>query len=82
MSVERGRRLTEHDLHQYMRGITDGLAAAYERIRRRTSEDPGTAGDQGEEDWGALFSANGSSSYDWITCGRAGSDRRDQQVER
>jgi hypothetical protein len=46
------------------------------------TEDPGTAGDQGRGGLGGHFSANGSSSYDWITCGYAGSDRQDQQVER
>jgi hypothetical protein len=46
------------------------------------TEDPRTAGDQGARKIGGHVSANGSSSYDWITCGRAGSDRQDQQVER
>ncbi|MFF8021546.1 DUF6602 domain-containing protein [Streptomyces sp. NPDC007896] len=27
----------------------------YERIRLRATEDPGTAGDEGEENWASLF---------------------------
>lgn len=42
-----------HDLHDFMRQISVEMASEYQRIRRRSVEDPGTAGDQGEENWAA-----------------------------
>jgi hypothetical protein len=38
-----------HDLHNFMRQISTEMSAEYDRIRMRATEDPGTAGDQGEE---------------------------------
>lgn len=45
----------QHDLYKFMQAIKQEIAAEYERIRMRTTEDPGTAGDQGEENWADLF---------------------------
>ena len=44
-----------HDLAEFMRQVSVEMASEYERIRRRTHEDPGTAGDQGEENWASLL---------------------------
>ena len=44
-----------HDLYDFMRQIDAEMAAEYNRIRKRTAEDPGTAGDQGEENWAELL---------------------------
>ena len=44
-----------HDLHDFMQQKSDWLAAEYCRIQRRVPEDPGTAGDQGEENWATLL---------------------------
>jgi len=44
-----------HDVFNYMQQTTDEMARDYERIRQRSHEDPGTAGDQGEENWATLF---------------------------
>ncbi len=52
-----------HDLHEFMRQISDEMAAEYNRIQMRSPEDSGTAGDQGEENWTELL-------RDWLprTC--------------
>lgn len=44
-----------HDLHTFMAQVTDEMASEYERIFARSSEDPGTAGDEGEENWASLL---------------------------
>src|SRR5882724_3080284 len=45
----------EHDIHDFIRKAQGDLQAEYVRIQKRATEDPGTAGDQGEENWAALF---------------------------
>ena len=44
-----------HDLHDFMRQVSVEMAAEYQRIQKRSTEDPGTAGDQGEENWATLL---------------------------
>jgi hypothetical protein len=44
-----------HDLHTFMQQTTSEIASEYERIRARSKADPGTAGDQGEENWAQLL---------------------------
>ena len=44
-----------HDLYNFMEQISDEMSAEYHRIQRRAAEDPGTAGDQGEENWAELL---------------------------
>lgn len=44
-----------HDLAELMQQVTDTMATDYNRIRKRSKEDPGTAGDKGEEDWAVLL---------------------------
>ena len=44
-----------HDLHDFMQQKSDWIAAQYNRIQKRITEDPGTAGDQAEEDWAKLL---------------------------
>jgi hypothetical protein len=46
-----------NDLFDFLKAQTAAIAAEYERIRKRTLEDPGTAGDQGEENWATLLRA-------------------------
>jgi len=53
-----------------MAQVSDEMAAEYMRIRKRTQEDPGTAGDQGEENWAALLREWLPSSYHVVTKGR------------
>ena len=44
-----------HDLYDFMQQISNEMAAEYDRIQKRATEDPGTAGDQGEENWAELL---------------------------
>lgn len=44
-----------HELHQFMNRLASELAAEYQRIHARAAEDPGTAGDQGEENWATIL---------------------------
>ena len=59
-----------HDLYDFMRQLSDEMAAEYDRIRKRTTEDPGTAGDQGEENWAELLRGWLPSTYKIVTKGR------------
>ena len=43
-----------HDLFDFMSQISQEMALEYERIQKRATEDPGTAGDQGEENWAGV----------------------------
>ena len=44
-----------HDLHDYMKQISLKMEAEYTRIRKSAAADPGTAGDEGEENWAQLL---------------------------
>ena len=59
-----------HDLHDVMRSVSNSIGAEYARIRRRATEDPGTAGDQGEENWAAVLRDWLPRSYTVVTKGR------------
>ena len=59
-----------HDLVEFMQQVTEEMASEYDRIRRRTAEDPGTAGDQGEENWATLLRDWLPSHYEIVTKGR------------
>ena len=59
-----------HDLVDFMRQVTVEMSSEYARIQRRTGEDPGTAGDQGEENWATLLRDWLPSTYEVVTKGR------------
>ena len=59
-----------HDLHEFMRQLNDEMAAEYRRIQMRATEDPGTAGDQGEENWAELLRDWLPRTYEVVTKGR------------
>jgi len=66
-----------HDLHAFMAQVTATMAAEYERIYAKTAEDPGTAGDEGEENWAMLLRDWLPPTYHVATKGRLiGSDGR------
>lgn len=44
-----------HDFFDFMKSNQELIALEYERIQKRVKEDPGTAGDQGEENWAEFF---------------------------
>ena len=48
-----------HELEDFMQQVTTEMESEYLRIRSRASEDPGTAGDQGEEKLGRTSSETG-----------------------
>lgn len=45
----------QHDLFDFLSARTKELHDEYSRIQKRVLEDPGTAGDQGEENWATLL---------------------------
>ena len=53
-----------------MSEISRDMASEYERIQKRAAEDPGTAGDQGEENWATLLRDWLPAKYEIITKGR------------
>lgn len=59
-----------HDLYDFMRQISAEMSAEYNRIQMRATEDPGTAGDQGEENWAELLRDWLPRTYEVVTKGR------------
>lgn len=59
-----------NDLVEFLRRETNGLAQEYERIQRRVKEDPGTAGDQTEENWASILRLWLPTYYPIVTKGR------------
>jgi hypothetical protein len=44
-----------HELHSFLLDSQQRMQTAYDRIQKRATEDPGTAGDQAERNWAELF---------------------------
>ena len=63
-------RETTHDLYEFMRQLSNEMAEEYDRIQMRATEDPGTAGDQGEENWAELLRGWLPRTYEVVTKGR------------
>ncbi len=51
--------MPKHELELFMESVATDIRTEYERIRQRAREDPGTAGDEGEENWRGVF-------VDWL----------------
>jgi hypothetical protein len=62
--------MIHHDLHDFMRQASEKMAADYKRIVKRSREDPGTAGDEGEANWKHLLSRWLPANYHIKTKGR------------
>lgn len=60
----------KHDLYDFMQQISAEMSAEYNRIQMRATEDPGTAGDQGEENWAELLRDWLPRTYEVVTKGR------------
>jgi len=60
----------QHDLHDFIAQTTDEMASEYLRIRRRSRDDPGTAGDDGEENWAELLRGWVPHTYHVVTKGQ------------
>ncbi len=64
-----------HELFDFMQEISSEMMNEYERISRRSSEDAGTAGDEGEENWADFLKNWLPATYPIVTKGRIlGSD--------
>jgi hypothetical protein len=59
-----------HELRQFIDQVSTEIDAEYERIVARTTEDPRTAGDDGEENWAAVLLAWLPATYHIVTKGR------------
>lgn len=60
----------EHDLQRFIRQVSSELSAEYKRIQMRAKEDPGTAGDEGEENWAEILREWLPRSFEVVTKGR------------
>lgn len=59
-----------HPLLDFLRQPSIKMAAEYNHIQKWATEDPGTAGDQGEENWAELLKGWLPSTYKVVTKGR------------
>lgn len=62
--------MEKHEIHDFLISSQRGIEEEYKRITRRAAEDPGTAGDQGEENWAALLKNWLPSYFHIVTKGR------------
>ena len=72
-----------HDLHTFMAQASSDMASEYARIFARASEDPGTAGDEGEGNWAAFLGRWLPAGYHVRTKGRllAADGRMSKQID-
>jgi hypothetical protein len=62
--------MPKNDLFAFMQQASSTMQKEYERIRKRTAEDPGTTGDQGEENWAQLLREWLPTNFQVVTHGR------------
>ena len=62
--------MDKHELHDFVVSSQKQIADEYVRIQKRAKEDPGTAGDQGEENWATLLRHWLPSYFHVVTKGR------------
>lgn len=62
--------MADHELQEYLRQTTQLIQDEYVRIQKRVGEDPGTAGDNGEENWRLVLREWLPPSYPVVTKGR------------
>jgi hypothetical protein len=62
--------MKSNDLVDFMNSMTREIQDEYNRIQKRATEDPGTAGDQGEENWASLIKNWLPSNFKVVTKGR------------
>lgn len=62
--------MEEHDIHSFLKSAQIDLENEYKRILKRAIQDPGTAGDQGEENWATLLKNWLPSYFHIVTKGR------------
>jgi hypothetical protein len=66
----KGEWRQKHEFYTFMDSVKQEMASEYERISRMSSDDPGTAGDQAEENWAALLRDWLPANYPVVTKGR------------
>jgi hypothetical protein len=59
-----------HDIHDFIISSQKDIEKEYTRIQKRAVKDPGTAGDQGEENWATMLRAWLPSYFHIVTKGR------------
>jgi len=59
-----------NDLIDFLQSETEEIAREYQRIQKRASDDPGTAGDQGEENWATILRGWLPKTYHVVTKAR------------
>jgi hypothetical protein len=69
-TVDGGDDVARHELEDFLEQDQAEIASEYKRIYRRSTEDPGTAGDQGEENWAELLRNWLPPNYQVVTKGR------------
>lgn len=62
--------MQSNDLIDFMNSATRQMGEEYDRIQKRATEDPGTAGDQGEENWATLLRNWLPATFQIVTKGR------------
>lgn len=62
--------MSSNDLIDFMKQATQEIDDEYNRIQKRALEDPGTAGDQGEENWASLMRKWLPPTFHIVTKGR------------
>jgi len=67
--------MPNNDLINYMRSASRQMEEDYQQIQKRATEDPGTAGDQGEENWAKLLRNWLPHTFHIVTKGRILSER-------
>ncbi len=65
-----GEQENDNDLSDFMLSLTQEVEHEYLRIQKHATEDPGTAGDQGEENWATIFRDWLPPIYHVVTKGR------------
>jgi hypothetical protein len=65
----------KHEFFDFTHSVKGWLAQEYERIQARVHEDPGTAGDQAEENWATLLRNWLPATYPIVTKGRLIDDK-------
>lgn len=62
--------MCQHELREFLKRANEDINREYDRISWRVLEDPGTAGDQGEENWKKLLKLWLPSDFEIVTKGR------------
>lgn len=62
--------MCQHELIDFLRAANNDIEREYDLISRRVIEDPGTAGDQGEENWKCILEKWLPSYFHIVTKGR------------